>query len=75
MAVVMFVGSSVVPQSALIVMLSVAVLLGAVIQWIVSAKARRQRCARVVLSLATGGTAYILIGNTCWVWEWLCLAI
>jgi hypothetical protein len=51
-------------------------MLGAVLQWLVSAKSNRQRLSRAVLALV-GSTALALILIDCgggW-WDWLCIAL
>lgn len=50
----------------------IVAMLGAFAQWIASASGRRQKCVRLVMTFL-GGSALILIADTCWVPDWLCL--
>jgi hypothetical protein len=61
-----------IPGWVFVVGLMVAATFGAVATWIASAKTRRQKFARLFVATAAT-TTLAIIGDTCWVPDWLCL--
>lgn len=74
MAVVLFVGARVVPGSIVLLMLSVSVILGALMQWIATAKSRRDAARRAVKAVTVVAAVY-MFWDCGWIWEWICIAI
>lgn len=74
MAVFLFVGARVVPGSVVFLMLGVSVILGALLQWIVTSKSKRQAVERVVKASALIASVYMFY-DCGWLWEWICLAV
>lgn len=74
MAVVLFVGAHVVPGSVVVLMLSVAVVLGAVAQWLATSKDRLTAIRRLLKLSVVGASVYMMY-DCGWIWEWLCLSI
>ncbi len=74
MAVFLFVGAHVVPGSVVLLMLSVSVMLGALMQWIATAKSRREATQRVAKAVTVVAAVY-MFWDCGWIWEWICIAI